>query len=576
MFGQIAISTVLAVVAYAGPSLVQRASTPSPINLGIPSTLPANASQSLDPYLISFSIEPAFLDAFLGNKSNPNALTLQLISNIEKVTGGIAVRPGGATVDSSIYDPSLTGSEVLTLSSTGAVHRTTWGPSFLESLNLLPASSKIIMDINLLNNSYEIAFNQASAAVQALGSKLDAIEIGNEPDIYTIQGEKDPSEWTALTYAQTFVDWSRNLTAGLNLPKNFFQAGGFGEPGNLGLPTTDNFTVAKSIALGINNASTVKYYCEHMYGFGSCTPAMIALTNFDNVVNHQNITTFMKKYVPQITAARTAGAPFVAGEFNSVGCSGMQNISNTFGQALWLADTYLYGATLNITRMYLHQGATLAAQFIADQLNTPGFSWYNFVYPSDSARNGPARATPSYPGLLLVAEAMGTSANTSNIASFPVPAHPQLAAYAIWDFSARSGAPARVVLLNLGSETGLGVDLSSLSPSGVKRLHSPTRDNVDSDTVTWGGQSWTNGTASGSLVIEKPLSDGSVAIGAYEAVLVYLAGVNGTATATPVGTASTSGSSSISTSTKSGALGRSLSLTAGGVSVAFVAALLML
>ena len=92
MFGQIAMSTVPAVAAPAGPSLVQRAPTPSPINLGIPSTLTANASPPLDPYFASSSIEPAFLDEFFGNKSNPNTLTLQLISNIQKVTGGIAVR----------------------------------------------------------------------------------------------------------------------------------------------------------------------------------------------------------------------------------------------------------------------------------------------------------------------------------------------------------------------------------------------------------------------------------------------------------------------------------------------------
>ena len=74
--GPIAISTVLAVAASAGPSLVQRAPTPSPINLGIPSTLEANASQSLGPYFVSFSIEPAFLDELvLGNKSNPNTLS---------------------------------------------------------------------------------------------------------------------------------------------------------------------------------------------------------------------------------------------------------------------------------------------------------------------------------------------------------------------------------------------------------------------------------------------------------------------------------------------------------------------
>ena len=57
---------------------------------------------------------------------------------------------------------------------------------------------------------------------------------------------------------------------------------------------------------------------------------------------------------------------------------------------------------------------------------------------------------------------MGTLANTSNIAYLPLTVHPQLAAYAIWDFSAHSGAPAHVVLLYLGAETGLSVDLSSL------------------------------------------------------------------------------------------------------------------
>ena len=105
MFGQIAMSTVPAVAAPAGPSLVQRAPTPFSINLGIASTLPANASQSLDPYFVSFSAEPAFLDEFLGSKSNPNTLTLQLISNIQKVTvallfGTFVVEPSTSPISS--------------------------------------------------------------------------------------------------------------------------------------------------------------------------------------------------------------------------------------------------------------------------------------------------------------------------------------------------------------------------------------------------------------------------------------------------------------------------------------------
>jgi hypothetical protein len=81
------------------------------------------------------------------------------------------------------------------------------------------------------------------------------------------------------------------------------------------------------------------------------------------------------------------------GEYGSVSCSGKENVTDTFGQALWLADStsiesltvkrlsvthsfaaVLYGASLNISRMYLHQGATLAFQS-SIQANALGFSW---------------------------------------------------------------------------------------------------------------------------------------------------------------------------------------------------------
>lgn len=61
--------------------------------ISLPSSpLPSNASQLLDPYLISFSFETAYIQDFLGNTSHPNELVLNLLGEIEKRTGGIAVR----------------------------------------------------------------------------------------------------------------------------------------------------------------------------------------------------------------------------------------------------------------------------------------------------------------------------------------------------------------------------------------------------------------------------------------------------------------------------------------------------
>lgn len=63
------------------------------LNPGILSSEPpANASQPLDQRLISFSIEPAYLDRFLGDADTPNTLVLDLFGEIANRTGGIAVR----------------------------------------------------------------------------------------------------------------------------------------------------------------------------------------------------------------------------------------------------------------------------------------------------------------------------------------------------------------------------------------------------------------------------------------------------------------------------------------------------
>ena len=136
---------------------------------------------------------------------------------------------------------------------------------------------------------------------------------------------------------------------------------------------------------------------------------------------------------------------------------------------------------------------------------------------------------------------MGTSANTIGITSFPLAAHPDLAIYAIWDTSACINAPARVAVLNLSPELKLSIDLSSLGPTVIKRFHSPTKDKQDSNMSLGRGY--------GTIVVVRPLSHGSVAIGSYEGVLGFLGGsVNGTVNATPVNNSSYSTSTTAKSS----------------------------
>lgn len=254
------------------------------------------------------------------------------------------------------------------------------------------------------------------------------------------------------------------------------------------------FTTADLVAAGIDDTTPrrIKTFSQHMYQYSTCDPERNALIqNVTQLINHTSITTYVDLWKPQVAAAKSVGAELVIGEFSSISCSGKQNVSDTFGQALWLVDTYLYSASVNITRLYSHQGATLALQS-SSQSNTAGYSWYDLVYPTDSERNGPAGATPSFVGFLMLAEALGPNAakNATRLAYYPRVDQPELAIYAVWDAASRpiTEGPARLAMLNTGAANSVAVDLASLRPSKLKRMMSTSVQSRNTSEATWAGQ----------------------------------------------------------------------------------------
>ncbi|KAG8682082.1 hypothetical protein FRC08_015200, partial [Ceratobasidium sp. 394] len=296
----------------------------------VPASPPADASQVLDRRLASFSIEFSYLPTFGGNKTHPNLLTGEIMKRIVERTGlGPDIRPGGITVDSSIFDPNAPALN-LTLSASQGIYRTTYGPAYFESYLIFPKTSRFILDVNLGNESIAIAENQIKAGLKYLGKdRIYSIQLGNEPDQYFSR-----PAWTSSAFTATFLNWTSTLTKTLKLPPRIFQANGFAIDPTSSAP----MTTVSTINDGIDKTGVIKLFDQHTYQYSTCDPVRNAKATLEALVNHNNITAYLDLWKPQIAAARGVGKEFVIGEYSSISCSGKQNVSDTFGQAMWLAD----------------------------------------------------------------------------------------------------------------------------------------------------------------------------------------------------------------------------------------------
>ncbi|KAK7454628.1 hypothetical protein VKT23_011381 [Stygiomarasmius scandens] len=514
-----------------------------------PANLPADASPPLNPSLASFSIETAFFVSYTGNISSPNPLTRSLLENLKNRTGVPAeVRIGGITADSTYWDGSLDTALFNFIDNQGALQNTTIGPQFWDAVReLLPEGTKITVNLDLQDLNFTGALEVATSAVEGLApDQLVAFEIGNEPDHYL--------SFTPKSYTEIWRPWSVNISQALNITEPMFQLGATAEdplwPYNTPAANAQLDCVS-ALAAGANDENTVRYCSEHTYQYSVCDPARTRVATLTNLVNHTRVAQYLDLWQPRINSVREqlGDDAFVIGEYNSVSCSGRNNVSNTFGQALWLLDTTFYAASINVSRLYIHQGGPLALQS-ATQLNHGGFSFYDLWWPVDNL-NGPTQVFPSYSAYLFVTETLGISRNLRISNIFPGrqsngssittalgdDSSGQLVVYGFWDESLPSGTdfPSKMALLNLqaynatdatGERPSVTFDISNFLPSSdtvvtVRRLQAPGADIKAANATTWAGQTFAEGVASGEFVEEK-VSNGLVEVEASGAALVIL------------------------------------------------------
>ncbi|KAG2093504.1 glycoside hydrolase family 79 protein [Suillus discolor] len=526
-------ATVLPCVALVSARHALLARSLSKLTLSGPASLPTDATLPLNPALASFSIETAYFEGLIGNQSYPNKFSQNLFENLKERTGVPAeVRIGGITADSTFWDPKQEAALYNFIDDRGALRNTTLGPQFWNCVKLLPEGTKIVMTLNLGSLKYTGTLDMAEAAWMGLGpQKISRFELGNEPDHYN--PKLDPQ-----TYTARWKPWTINISKALGIDYPEFQIGATvanpSQPHNT--PQADaQLDCVSALAAGANNGHTVTTCSEHTYQYSVCDSGSAAGATLVNLVNHTRLAEYLDLWQPRIHSVRAQLGPdaFVIGEFNSVSCGGRANVSNTFGQAMWLLDTVLYAASINVSRLYVHQGA---------------HAHYNLWSTVDNP-NGAIQVFPSYSAYLFVTEAIGhsNSVRLSNI--FPGrqadgssvttaggdPSAGQISVYGFWDEKSANSYdyPTKLALLNLElySQTDsyprpdTTIDISAYLPKNtqevmVKWLTAPGSDVLSASLTSWAGQTFASGVAEGNIVEEKVLN-GQVVVKASSAALVY-------------------------------------------------------
>jgi hypothetical protein len=306
-----------------------------------------------------------------------------------KTLGTSVMRIGGNTVDETFW------------TSTGATppswSTATITPADLTALATLAKASgwKVILGVNLKEYNPTSAANEAMYAAAALGSSLQAIEIGNEPDLYSQYANNTAQYFTDF---QAYVAAINQAAPGVPIegtdtsqaPNGTFQSAFIANETSLAHPDVTELT-------------------NHYYPLSACSssddptiPELLGTTVRDDETSAAD---------EAVAAAAKLGVPAVIDEGNSVVCEGEEGVSNVFASALWEIDEQLDLAREGVTGDYMH-GTVI-------QCNTgkPLFMYYTPLCAPTAAdaTAGDLTAQPEYYGLATVHQiGTGTFLNVTN------------------------------------------------------------------------------------------------------------------------------------------------------------------
>ncbi len=331
-------------------------------------------------------------------------------------------------------------------------------------------NANYILGVDLWYNDVTIAEAEASTWMNGIpNSLIQAFEIGNEPDVYPVNGAR-PSPFVFSDYLPQYQQWVQGVQAATG--------GSFGIVGP-SFGYEDKFVRTTWVASAQNalasGAIAPTIVSQHSYVTGPGTYPADYLLLPDAA--HNMVTKFQSYAI----SAHQAGSLFRLGEMNSIWAGGIPGISNTFSAALWSIDTMFNFAKIGIDGVNWHSGQGTAYQLFQFNLNLSGGMTTYTV----------AQVNPLYYGLLTFAQMAGRGAQLLPVTTTTT------ANVSIWA-TVDNTSTAHVVVLNKDEQaTGdIQITLPGYTTGTVRYLSAANYSATNG--VTLGGQTF-DGTPDGTI-----------------------------------------------------------------------------
>jgi hypothetical protein len=354
-------------------------------------------------------------------------------------------------------------------------------------------NAKLILSVGLEANRPRLDQVEADELLRGIGRRyLDALEIGNEPELYTITpwyvelGGR-PAPWYSHVGTPVFArgpgydprafldDFDRALRALPNVPV----AG----------PDTGLISWLGGFRSAMTRSSRVRIVTWHAYGLNQCVldPTSPLYPTVSNLLTRLASRAIVNRISPYVRAAHAAGESFRIDEMNSVTCNGRTGVSDSFASALWAMDALFAIASDGVDGVNIHtfQGA---ANGLFDFDRAHG-SWEAAVHPLYYGVLAFAQAAP--PGSRLLRVAGGGGADGRAWATLG------------------SDHRVRVLLINdspFSSALAVVRTGGGSAPATVERLRAAGGGAYATGGVTLGGQSFGSRTQTGRLPAPVPQS----------------------------------------------------------------------